>query len=131
MKLEQNKWSESALWDNVPEMSFSADLVLVFGKRQLLENADRFDEIRSFYPSADIVLSSTSGEILDVDVFDDTLVTTAIQFERTVIKSRQLSVNDNWTSDSGLGQGLAKLFPQENLKHVLLLSHGLNINGTR
>lgn len=131
MKLEQNKWSESALWDNVPEMSFTADLVLVFGKRQLLENADRFDEIRSFYPAADIVLCSTAGEILDIEVFDDTIVTTAIQFEKTVIKTRQLSISDNWTSDSDLGRELATLFPQEHLSHVLLLSHGLNVNGTR
>ncbi|MDW3193441.1 MAG: FIST C-terminal domain-containing protein [Cytophagales bacterium] len=131
MKLEQNKWSESALWDNVPEMSFTADLVLVFGKRQLLENTDRFDEIRSFYPAADIVLCSTAGEILDIEVFDDTIVTTAIQFEKTVIKTRQLSISDNWTSDSDLGKELATLFPQEHLSHVLLLSHGLNVNGTR
>ncbi len=131
MKLEQNKWSESALWENVPEMSFAADLVLVFGKRQLLENSDRYDEIRSFYPAADIVICSTSGEILDIEVFDDTIVTTAIHFEKTVIKSRQLSIKDNWTSDSDLGMELATLFPQENLKHVLLLSHGLDINGTR
>lgn len=131
MKLEQNKWSESALWDNVPEMSFAADLVLVFGKRQLLENSDRFDEIRSFYPAADIIVCSTAGEILDIEVFDDTIVTTAIHFEKTVIKSRQLSITGNWTSDSDLGKELATLFPQENLKHVLLLSHGLDINGTR
>lgn len=131
MKLEQNKWSETTLWDNIPEMSFCADLVLVFGKRQILENSDRYDEIRSFYPSADIVLSSTAGEILDVEVYDGTLVTTAIQFEKTVIKSRQLAINNNWTSDGDLGKDLAKLFPQENLKHVLLLSHGLNVNGTR
>ena len=112
-------------------MSITADLVLVFGKRQLLENKDRFYEIRSFYPVADIVMCSTSGEILDIEVFDDTIVTTAIQFEKTVIKTRQLEISDNWTSDADLGQELASLFPRESLKHVLLLSHGLNVNGTR
>lgn len=131
MKLEQNKWTESALWDNVPEMSYAADLVLVFGRRQLLENANRFDEIKSFYPAAEIVLCSTAGEILDVEVFDDTIVTTAVHFEKTVIKTRQLSLVDNWTSDTGLGREIASFFPQENLRHILLLSHGLNVNGTR
>lgn len=131
MKLEQNKWSEGTLWDNVPEMSFAADLVLVFGKRQLLEDPDRYHEIKSFYPSADIVLSSTSGEILDIEVFDDTIITTAIQFEKTVIKTRQVSINGNWTSDHGIGKAIAELFPEENLKHLLLLSQGLNINGTQ
>ena len=131
MKLEQNKWSESARWDNVLEMSFSADLVLGFGKRQLLENSERFEEIRSFYPSADIVLCSTAGEIPDVEVFDDSIVITALQFERTVIKSRQISLKGNWTSDSGMERELTSLFPYENLEHVLLLSHGLNVNGAR
>ena len=131
MKLEQNKWTQTGFWDTMPEMSTAADLVLVFGKRQLLEQSDRFKEIRSFYPLADIVMCSTSGEIMDVEVFDDTLVTTAIQFEKTVIKARQMAITDSWTSDADLGRELAALFPKEHLKHVLLLSHGLDINGTR
>ena len=131
MKLEQNKWTPTGFWDTMPEMSAAADLVLVFGKRQLLEQPDRFKEIRSFYPLADIVMCSTSGEIMDVEVFDDTLVTTAIQFEKTVIKARQMAITDSWTSDADLGRELAALFPKEHLKHVLLLSHGLDINGTR
>lgn len=131
MKLEQNKWSKGTLWDTIPELSTAADLVLVFGKRQLLEEPDRFQEIKSFYPMADIVLCSTAGEIMDVEVFDETIVTTAIQFEKTVIKSRQLSINDAWTSDEDIGRELSSLFPQNRLQHVLLISHGLNINGTR
>ena len=110
-------------------MTGEADLVLVFASRVILESKPWYKEIRSYYTNADIVFCSTSGEIFGGSVVDDSLTTTAISFERTVIKSRKIKIGD-YSNDYSTGKELRRLFPTAGLKHLFVLSHGLNVNGT-
>ena len=83
MKTEQKQWTAEGGWQNLKEADLggSADLVFVFGSRGLLEDKSKFDEIKSFYPSANILMGSTSGEIIEDLVYDDSLAVTAVDFE--------------------------------------------------
>lgn len=110
-------------------LSNSADLVLAFGARPILEDATRFEEIRKHYPKAQIVMGSTAGEILDDMVFDDSLVITAVDFEKTEIKA--VSINIDAAKDSfDAGVRLAEMLDGDKLCHVFLVSDGLNVNGS-
>ena len=62
------------------------DLVLVFGGNEALKNKALFDEIRSWYGQAKIITASTAGEIIKTEVSDDSLVVTAIKFEKTTLQ---------------------------------------------
>ncbi len=56
-------------------------LVLAFGDKQILVQEDMYSKLRTDYPAAEIVLCSTSGEIYDTDVFDETVSVVVIEFE--------------------------------------------------
>ena len=130
MIIEQKHWSNSE-WKETLSSSkdVDANLVLVFGGRHQLSDGRRFEEIKEQYPNANILVGSTSGEILDTEVHDDTLVLTAIQFEKTTIEVAKLTQSEIDDSFSG-GEVLAKRLLKEGLRHIFVLSDGLKVNGS-
>jgi hypothetical protein len=117
----------------------SAQLVLVFGARAVLQDLQLVESIRRFYPAAHILGCSTAGEICGAEVSDNSLVATAIHFEHTQVRTAQANLDAN--SDSGeAGELLAQALPhsveaerggtEEKLVHVLVLSDGLSVNGS-
>jgi len=131
MKTEQRKWTAAGGWETTldNQLSQSANFVLAFGGRSALSNESFFSEIKNFYPNAIILSGSTSGEILDVEVNDDTVALTAVQFEHTQLKSTQLKIAEA-ASSYAAGQELAKKLNTEGLMHVFVLSDGLKVNGS-
>jgi hypothetical protein len=74
-------------------------------------------------------MGSTSGEILEDLVYDDSLAVTAVDFEKTEIKVTSMNINDAKDSfDAGVQ--LADKLSGEGLGHVFLLSDGLHVNGS-
>lgn len=130
MIIEQKHWSNTE-WKETLSSSkdVEANLVLVFGGRHQLSDGRRFEEIKEQYPNANILVGSTSGEILDTEVHDDTLVLTAIQFEKTTIEVAKLTQSEIDDSFSG-GEVLAKRLLKEGLRHIFVLSDGLKVNGS-
>jgi hypothetical protein len=130
MKTEQKHWIGSS-WTTVSDAGISQDanLVLVFGGREALSAPSRFEEIKSLYPNAHILCGSTSGEIIDTEVHDDTLVLTAVQFEKTEMKVALLGQNETTDSFSA-GEKLAQQLMKDNLRHIFVLSDGLKVNGS-
>ncbi|MBI1287543.1 MAG: hypothetical protein GC178_08175 [Flavobacteriales bacterium] len=131
MKTEQRQWTAEGGWQEIKieDIGETANLVFVFGARKLLEDASKFEEIKSMYPSAHILMGSTSGEILEDLVYDDSLAVTAVEFEKTSIKVTSMDINDAKSSfDAGVR--LANELKGEGLSHVFLLSDGLHVNGS-
>ncbi len=131
MRTEQLQWTAKKGLSSIngSDLGAAADLVLVFGARTILEDSARFDELQKRYPNADIVLGSTSGEILEDLVYDDTLAITAIDFEKTAIKAVSINI-DEAGSSADAGAHLATMLQGEGLCHIFLLSDGLNVNGS-
>lgn len=131
MKTEQKQWTAEGGWQNLKEadLSSSSDLVFVFGSRSLLEDSSKFDEIKSFYPNANILMGSTSGEIMEDFVYDDSLAVTAVDFEKTEIKVASMNINDAKDSfDAGVK--MSEQLAGDGLSHVFLLTDGLHVNGS-
>lgn len=131
MKVEQCLWSDLTGWQPVPpsEMRDDAHLVLVFGGTSTLKSPERFEEIRKAFPAAHIFGCSTAGEICGTQVLDDSLVVTAVHFERTTIAASLININDVENSYEA-GKRLAASLEPKGLAHVLALSDGLNVNGS-
>lgn len=131
MKVEQRHWTPDKGWGaNTPgELIENADLVLVFGKRELLNESDLLAEIRAAYPKALLTGCSTAGEIHDTRVYDDAVVTTAVQFDHTKIAGAVTQVA-NAGDSAKAGKYLALAIPHEDLAHVFVLSDGLSVNGS-
>ncbi|MBU2028609.1 FIST C-terminal domain-containing protein [Patescibacteria group bacterium] len=131
MKIEQKKWTAENGWKTLSSSlsTESPELVLVFGGNALLKDQARFDEVRSWYPEAHIISASTAGEIIKTEVSDDTLVLTAIKFEKTALQFAEASINQAEESEE-IGKKLAQALPKEGLVHVMIFSDGLSVNGT-
>ena len=63
-----------------------ANLVLAFGERTLLEKHAYYEALRKIYPTSEIVICSTSGQISNEHVVQNQLVANAISFEKSKIK---------------------------------------------
>ena len=94
MKTEQRRWKPKEGWQQAASEEFkrSAELVFVFGGRGALETRQNFDEIKRAYPRANIVGCSSSGEVLDTEVTEGCLVTTAVILERSKFKLAQATI---------------------------------------
>lgn len=128
MQTEQLQWSPGAGWQADVASLADAQLVLIFGGTDQLDGA-RFAELRARYPHAMLFGCSSAGEILDVNVSDDSVTATAIRFAGTPLCLARQSVAGGADSHA-VGRALAEQLPAEGLSHVLVLSDGLHVNGT-
>ena len=89
MKLEQNIWTQKTGWQpSAPgTLGKSAQLVLVFGSNDLLKKSPLLKELAGVYPNARFVGCSTAGEICGTTVYDDSLTTVAVHFEKTTVRT--------------------------------------------
>jgi len=129
MKIEQRYWTESEGWQGASALGGDAQWVLVFGGTEKMRESAWLQEVQQRYPKALIMGCSTAGEICATRVRDDTLVTTAIQFEHTRIKLAQADIA-RMEDSYDVGVHLAQSLVQDQLTHVLVLSDGLKVNGS-
>lgn len=130
MKIRQHHWTADGGWGaEAPARWDDSQLVLAFGGRSVLQDPAHFATLRDAYPNAHLLGCSTSGEICDVTVSDDSLVTTAVQLERSGVAGKQITL-DGGGDSKAVGATLAGMLDHDDLKHVFVLSDGLNVNGS-
>lgn len=129
MKIEQRRRARDGGWQpSAPPELAAAQLVLVFGAPEALSGGV-LEAIAGDYPEAFLAGCSTAGEIAGTQVFDGSVVSTAVQFEHTRIVAAELDLTQ--ASDSrDAGSRLAARLPSDGLQHVVVLSDGLNVNGS-
>jgi hypothetical protein len=130
VKVNRSVWSTSSGWmhEDGGAAANDVDLTLVFGSTAPMIEA-RLPEIRARYPNAYVCGGSTAGEIVGKDVRDDSLLVTAIELEKTELRTAEVTVA---STDESLaaGQKLASSIPHAGLVHTFVLSDGLAVNGT-
>ena len=131
MVVGQRHWTEKGAWTDIRRVEFQKppQLVLAFGGREVVKSQERYDEIKKMYPESHIVSCSTSGEIIDTAVYDDSISLTAVHFEKTDLKFAQVSI-DNASQSRDKGKELATSIPHEDLNHAMVFSDGQLVNGT-
>ncbi|MDD5717347.1 MAG: FIST N-terminal domain-containing protein [Sulfuricurvum sp.] len=130
MKSEQIRWNEKSGWSDYDAQSAGErDLVLVFFDHPACQNAEWFETLKTMYPNAVIAGASSSGSILDTVISDEDVVVTAITFERSKVQCISKKIAD-YDDVNQLGAALGEALLGESLKHVLILSDGLAVNGS-
>ena len=133
MKVTQLLFKDQSLFVNGKDEikdPLTANLVLGFGSKRLVSEGQLNKSLTEKYPSAEIVLSSTAGEIAYNSVYDDSAVITVISFEKTVIKTASLNLDD-FNDSFELGKSLIQQFDVQGLTSILILSDGLLVNGSQ
>lgn len=127
LKYEATTWLETKRSDSFDESK--AQLVLVFGQKLLLANDWLYPHLKKQFANSNIIFSSTSGEISGKNVTDETIIVSALQFEKTEIKAISSNILDGKIDCYKVGLLLSEQLQAENLTGILVFSDGIHVNG--
>lgn len=116
-------------WSTPLPVESQAQWVLVFGNRSLMRDAAFRKNLLSTFPKAQMIGCTTSGEIIDTEIHDDSIALTAIHFEQSSTQTFSINATD-FASSYAAGIHLAQQLPKEGLRHVFIISNGQLVNGT-
>lgn len=131
MQIEQIYWNEREELEVLKEGHFVAgpQMVLFFCASGKIQNEQLYRQLQERYPHAHMIGCSSAGEIIEQDVFDNTWVATAIEFEKTPIKVASISIAELQSSYQA-GLQLGNELKTDDLKGVFVISEGLKVNGS-
>ena len=123
MSLFQANWKEK-----VSDVSNDANIFLLFISSDFEPKQEVVNYLSDNYPNAIIIGCSTAGEISNITVNDNSVSLTAIALDKVKCRKESVTINDMECSHKS-GQKLAKNLASEDLRHMIILSDGLNVNG--
>jgi hypothetical protein len=130
MKTRQHHFLNNAWKDYPSELNAEkCQLVLVFASSECAVKPEVYAYLKNLYPKANLVFSSTAGEILDDSVYDNSAVATAIELEKTTVKCIKTNISKHSNSFE-TGNYLMKQLAQDDLNCVFIISDGTFINGS-
>ncbi|MDO8961669.1 MAG: FIST N-terminal domain-containing protein [Methylophilus sp.] len=107
----------------------TANLVLTFSSVKRFSEGKLQSFLKARYPTAQIIGCTTSGEINVNGVFDDSIQITAIMWEKVVQRVAQTKMSGMQNSFETAAL-LGKQLKADTLKALLVISDGLNVNGS-
>lgn len=107
---------------------FDPDIILLFISPNFKESQEYVYQIKERFPKATITGCSTSGEICGTEVTDASIVFNALVFNTTKHMLESIKINDSSSSEDA-GLQLRQALDAPDLKHILVFSDGLNVNG--
>ncbi|MCB4807975.1 FIST C-terminal domain-containing protein [Tamlana sp. 62-3] len=132
MKIVQLKKKENIGWEYLSKkINLNNPLVLVFGNRFLLEQANIYDEVSELFPNAHIIFASTSGDITAHSVDEDSITITAIEFEKSTFEVKTTNISALTDDSFKTGSDIINQFKKENLKFIFVVSEGSLVNGSQ
>lgn len=128
MKVEQFSIEESNWLNQIKNIEIVPSIILMFVSPLFEAKADLVIKLGLLYPKATLLGCSTAGEISGINVSDNTVALTAIEFDKVnhnLVKVAVKSMDESYDA----GVTLATQLEADDLKHVLVFSDGLNVNG--
>jgi hypothetical protein len=110
------------------EKQMMADLVFCFGDKKMFLNTGGYAQLGQLYPGATIIATTTSGEINNIEIDEDSMVATAVQFSDTNIVPAKVNIK-NFSNSIDAGKALIKKLNPDGLRFVFVLSDGELVNG--
>lgn len=129
MKIEKVIIKSTDEFLKLKEIKILPDLFFVFGNDQLIQQEEFGSILRTHYPKSLIFGCSSSGEISGIEVLENSIVLTAVQFSSTQLRLESVEL-ELYKNSYECGKALCKKFPSKNLKHLMILSDGIHINGS-
>lgn len=128
MKVFQSHFQNGS-WSPELPINSNAQWVMTFGDRNLAKDTEFQSSIFNTFSEAELMGCTTSGEICDTEVYDNTMVLTAVTFEKTNVLTASVFADD-YPNSYDTGKALAEKLESKDLKYVFVLSDGQKINGT-
>ncbi|MGB7183609.1 MAG: FIST N-terminal domain-containing protein [Burkholderiaceae bacterium] len=132
MRVEQLRWTDEEVWSTVNSDLRGGEqpaLVLVFASPKHIHNEGALNQLRSRYPDAVIAGGSTAGNVIGTSSSDSDIAATAIAFDHGRVRLTSVLIEPS-TNVSEIAQAAVEHLLEEDLRHVFVLSDGLNVNGS-
>jgi len=130
MKLATSIWQPGSGWSFPDDLQFEPGWILYFGTTSRLENGSGIiRELMERYPDAVCCGCSTAGEILGTSVYDDAIVAALVGFDGTTVRAVAGTLDSQGESAEVAGNLVRQLLA-DDLQHLLVISKGLEVNGT-
>lgn len=123
LSLTDENWKKS-----LTKIDFDANLFLLFVSPDFNFKKEVLKSIKNKFPKAILIGCSTAGEIDDISVKDKSISLTAIQFKKVPLKKVSTPAA-NLECSYMAGERIGEALYSEDLKHVLIFSDGLHVNG--
>jgi hypothetical protein len=124
---------ENKKWFNHPESNLKNNsqihLVLCFGDKEKLRDEKIYASLKQLFPNAEIVISSTAGEIYQNSVRENSIMAVAIEFNKTIVRTTSVNVKD-FPNSFDAAIELRKKLPAKDLAYLMVFSDGAKVNGS-
>jgi hypothetical protein len=128
MNIKQFSFYDNSQLDEFSTV-FEPQLFLLFVSPKYHNREQFLEKLSNKYPKSKIIGCSTAGEILEENVRDASIAMTAIAFAKSKVEQYTVAIAATEHSKNA-GMELAGKFDQVGLKHIFVLSDGLNVDGT-
>ena len=123
------KPGQSRLPTELAALDSETSLLLLFGGSRVIDRPALIEEIVDACPRSHVMGCSTAGEIHGSEISDDSLVIAAVRFDKTRLLTAHAAVHTPKDSYAA-GRAIADNLHQPALRGLLVLSDGLNVNGS-
>ena len=110
-------------------IDFQPELFILFISPTFEDKDETLIKLTTLYPESLMFGCSTAGEIMGDEVMDSTISLTSIHFNSTKLKLSSLNLGPVKANSKEAGKILSNDLQGEDLRHILVLSDGLNVNG--
>ncbi|ULA69399.1 MAG: hypothetical protein LZF62_430071 [Nitrospira sp.] len=123
------KPGQSGLPAKLAALDSETSLLLLFGGSRVIDRPALIQEILDACPRSHVMGCSTAGEIHGSEISDDSLVVASVRFDKSRLLTTHAAVHTPKDSYAA-GRAIAASLHQTALRGVLVLSDGLNVNGS-
>jgi hypothetical protein len=124
------RWTKETGWNWPPATATPPQLIVYFGATAALDGgAPAVRELAARFPQAVICGCSTAGEISGARVLDDSVVAALVTFRTTRVRAVAQAIA-GLPDSRAAGWHAATKLNEPDLRHVLVFSDGLAVNGT-
>ncbi|GAB1722219.1 MAG: hypothetical protein NTNFB01_11150 [Nitrospira sp.] len=123
------KTGPSGIPAELAALDSETSLLLLFGGSRLIDRQDLIQQVMNACPRSHVMGCSTAGEIHGCEISDDSLVVAVVRFEKTPLLTTCAAVHSPKDSYAA-GRAIAARLQQPELRGLLVLSDGLNVNGS-
>ena len=129
MQVSQISWSGKSGWEPVPAFSAEANLVMVFADDVYFQTDACYTQLREMFPKARIAGCTSAGNVLGVEISDGNMVATIIKFEHASVRLESVDLQPG-EAMTDISANLMSKLTTPDLRHVFLLTDGLQVNGS-
>jgi len=117
-------------WNSTLDGSLDSEktLIIVFGSTDILSVQVGIDDLLKTYTKSTIIGCSTSGEIYNNEVYDDSLSVAVVRFNKSSFKLIVKDVKENESFE--VGKSIVDELNTDNLKSIFLLCDALSVDGS-